>query len=110
MSAIYAGDSWQVSPQIRLDFGARYDFFNLDYTLDGGGTFPDGMSDLTAHLDGHDWAATGAINYAIDNNLGLFGRASKGSLFPNFDDVRSNAYNVKSGTVSKDGNGNIVKC
>jgi hypothetical protein len=108
MSAIYAGDSWQVSPQIRLDYGARYDFFNLDYTLDGGGTFPDGMSDLTAHLDGHDWAATGAINYAIDNNLGLFGRASKGSLFPNFDDVRGNAYNVKSGTVSKDGNGNIV--
>ncbi len=43
MSAIYAGDSWQVSPQIRLDYGARYDFFNLDYTLDGGGTFPDGM-------------------------------------------------------------------
>lgn len=108
MSAIYAGDSWQATDQIRFDFGARYDFFNLNYTLDGAGTYPDGVPDLTADLDGHDWAGTFAINYALDNNFGVFARGSKGSLFTNFDDVRSNVYNLKSGTISKDGNGNIV--
>ncbi len=108
MSAIYAGDSWQLTKVVRLDFGARYNFFNLNYTLDGGGTFPDGLPDLTASLDGTDWAGTFAINFAFTNNLGAFARASKGSLFPNFDDVRSNIYNVKSGTVSKDTSGTIV--
>ncbi len=108
MSAIYAGDSWQVSDKVRLDYGLRYDFFNLNYTLDGGGTLPNGKADLTANLDGNDWAGTFAVNYAIDNNLGLFARGSKGSLFTNFDDVRSNVYNLKSGTVNKDVNGNIV--
>jgi iron complex outermembrane receptor protein len=108
MSALYAGDSWQATDQVRFDFGARYDFFNLNYTFDGGGTFPDGVPDLTAKLDGHDWAGTFAINYAFDENMSVFARASKGSLFPTFDDVRSNVYNLKSGTVNKDANGNIV--
>lgn len=108
MSALYAGDSWQVTDQVRLDFGARYDFFNLNYTFDGGGMFPDGKPDLVAKLDGNDWAGTFAINYAFDENTGVFARASKGSLFPTFDDVRSNVYNLKSGTVNKDANGNIV--
>ena len=108
MSALYAGDSWQVSDQVRLDYGARYDFFNLNYTFDGGGSFPDGVPDLVAKLDGHDWAGTFAINYAIDQITSVFARASKGSLFPTFDDVRSNVYNLKSGTVNKDANGNIV--
>ncbi|MGA8264781.1 MAG: TonB-dependent receptor, partial [Ignavibacteriaceae bacterium] len=108
MSAIYAGDSWQLDSQFRLDFGARYDFFNLDYTLDGAGTYPDGVPDLRATLDGNDWAGTIALNYAVDNNLGLFARASKGSLFPNFDDVRSNIYNLDSGTIDSTAGGTIL--
>ena len=108
MSALYAGDSWQVSDQVRLDYGARYDFFNLNYTFDGGGTFPDGVPDLTASLDGHDWAGTFAINYAFDENTSIFARASKGSLFPNFDEIRSNVYNLKSGTIDSTATGTIL--
>ena len=105
MVAVYAGDSWQLTDKLRLDIGARYDFFNLNYTFDKN---MDGTTDLIAALKGHDWAGTGAINYAINDIFGIFGRASKGSLFTNFDDVRSNVYNLKSGTISKDANGNIV--
>lgn len=87
--AIYAGDSWQITPQWRLDLGGRYQFFNLNFTLDDG-AFPDGKVNRIANLDGDDWAATGAINYTINENLGVFVRGSKGALFPHFDQIREN--------------------
>ena len=105
MAAVYAGDSWQITDKLRLDLGARYDFFHLNFTFDQG---IDGNTDLVAGLKGHDWAGTAALNYEINDLVGVFGRASKGSLFPNFDEVRSNVYNLSSGTISKDGSGNIV--
>lgn len=107
MFAIYAGDSWQITDKIRLDFGARYDFFNLNFTLDHG-AYPDGTVDKTANLDGKDWAGTGAINYTVNNNFGIFLRGSKGSLFPNFDQIRDgDLYNLTSGDVFRDANGNV---
>ena len=106
--AIYAGDSWQLTDQWRLDLGARYDFFNLNFTLDAG-SWPDGTIDKVASLDGNDWAGTAALNYAIDNNVGIFVRGSKGSLFPNFDQVRDgDLYNLKSGTQIRDASGNVI--
>jgi iron complex outermembrane recepter protein len=109
MSALYAGDSWQLTDALRLDIGARYDFFNLNYSLDGAGAgLPDGKTDQIAHLDGNDWAGTAAFNYQFTDNVGVFIRGSKGALFPTFDDVRSNVYNLKSGTEYKDSTGTIV--
>lgn len=89
MLAFYAGDSWQLSKQFRLDIGVRYQFFDLNFTLDHG-AWPDGIIDRIANLYGRDWAGTAALNYAINQNLGIFARASKGSLFPNFDQIREN--------------------
>jgi len=95
MFSVYAGDSWQITDKIRLDLGARYHFFNLNFTLDHG-AFPDGTIDRIANLDGTDWAGTGAVNYAVTNNFGVFVRGSKGSLFPNFDQIRENVgYKLK---------------
>jgi outer membrane receptor for ferrienterochelin and colicin len=93
--AFYAGDSWQITDKLRLDLGARYHFFNLNFTLDHG-AWPDGILDRIAKLEGSDWAGTGAINYAVTTNLGVFVRGSKGSLFPNFDQIRENVgYKMK---------------
>jgi len=100
MFAIYAGDSWQLSDKVRLDLGVRYNFFDLNFALDAG-AFPDGVTDKIANLDGKDWAGTGAVNYAVNNNFGVFVRGSKGSLFPNFDQIRENVYNLKSGNATK---------
>jgi hypothetical protein len=107
MTAVYAGDSWQMTEKLRLDLGARYDFFNLNFTLDAG-SWPDGTIDKVANLDGNDWAGTGALNYQFTDNIGVFVRGSKGSLFPNFDQVRDgDLYNLKSGTQTRVG-GNVT--
>lgn len=108
MFAVYAGDSWQITPKFRLDLGARLNFFNLNFTLDAG-SWPDGTTDKIANLDGNDWAGTAAINYAFNNYTGVFVRGSKGSLFPHFDQIRDgDNYNLKSGDVIRDGSGNVI--
>jgi iron complex outermembrane recepter protein len=105
--AIYAGDSWQVTDEVRLDLGARYDFFNLNYALDAG-AFPDGVTDKIANLDGNEWSGTAAINYAVNNNFGIFARGSKGNLFPNFDNIRENVFTLESGVTDTNSSGTIV--
>jgi iron complex outermembrane recepter protein len=106
--AVYAGDSWQITEKLRLDIGARYEFFDLNFTLDAG-AFPDGNIDKTAYLEGDDWAGTAAINYSINENLGLYLRGSKGSLYPNFDQVRDgDLYNLESGEQIRDADGNVI--
>ncbi len=106
--AVYAGDSWQITPKFRLDLGARYEFWNLNFTLDAG-SWPDGTTDKIATLDGNDWAGTAALNYQFTNNTGVFVRGSKGSLFPNFDQVRDgDLYNLESGTQIRDASGSVL--
>ncbi|MFQ6675081.1 MAG: TonB-dependent receptor [Fidelibacterota bacterium] len=94
--ALYGADSWQVMPALRIDLGARYEFFDLQYTLDHGG-HPDGVIDLAKSLSGKDLAITGAVNFDLSDELGLFGRFSDSFQFPHFDMIREGLY-----TVSKD--------
>jgi iron complex outermembrane receptor protein len=97
--AVYAGDSWQITDQFRLDIGGRYHFTNINFTLDAG-DFPDGVIDMTASVKGNDWAGTAALNYQVNNDLGFFGRATKGVSFPQFDNLREgSSYKLKSGTL-----------
>jgi iron complex outermembrane recepter protein len=105
--AIYAGDSWQLSNEFRVDIGARYNFFNLDYTLDAG-AHPDGTTDKTANIDGSDWAGTLAFNYAFNKDMSVFARGSRASLFPNFDMIREGTYNFDSGEEIRDAGGNVT--
>ena len=106
--AIYAGDSWQVTDKLRLDLGGRYQFWWLNFTLDHG-AYPDGVIDKVANLDGEDWAATAAVNYAVTNDFGVFVRGSKGSLFPHFDQIRDgDNYNLESGELITDAGGNVL--
>ncbi len=105
--AIYAGDSWQLSDKLRVDLGARYHTYTLNFTLDHG-AYPDGTIDRIANLDGKDWAGTAAINYVLNKDLGVFVRGSKGSLFPYFDQIRENLYNLDSGELIKDADGNVT--
>lgn len=97
--AVYAGDSWQINDKLRFDLGLRYHFFNLNFTLDAGAV-PDGVIDMTASLDGSDWAGTAALNYAVNPDFGLFVRGTKGVNFPWFDNIREgSSYKLESGTV-----------
>ena len=97
--AVYAGDSWQITNQLRLDLGARYHHTNINFTLDAG-SWPDGVIDMTASLKGNDWAGTAALNYEFSNDFGAFVRGSKGVLFPQFDNIREGSnFKLKSGTL-----------
>jgi outer membrane receptor protein involved in Fe transport len=92
--AVYGADSWQIIPALRLDLGIRYEWFDLQYTLDAGPGYPDGTTDMARSLSGKDFAFTGALNYDLTRALGLFGRFSDSYLFPNFDNIREDNYSV----------------
>ncbi|HDQ00071.1 MAG TPA: TonB-dependent receptor [bacterium] len=91
--AVYGADSWQIMPALRLDVGARYEWFDLQYTLDHG-SHPDGKVDMAKSLSGKDLAITAAANYDFTKELGVFGRFSDSYMFPHFDMIRENLYSV----------------
>lgn len=91
--AVYGADSWNVLTNLRLDLGVRYEFFNLQYTLDHGG-HPDGVIDMAKDLTGKDLAVTAAVNYDLTKQLGVFGRYSDSYIFPHFDMVREGQWSI----------------
>lgn len=96
--AVYGADSWQMMPALRFDVGLRYQFIDLQYTLDHG-ALPDGIIDKAVSLNGKDFAVTVAANYDFAKELGAFARYSHSYLFPNFDLIREDKY-----SLDKDGN------
>jgi len=103
VSAVYGADSWQIMPALRLDLGARYEFFDLQYTLDHG-ALPDGIIDKAESLSGKDYAITAAVNYDLAKELGVFGRFSDSYQFPHFDMIREGKYSLDSdGNVEANG-------
>ena len=99
VSAFYVADSWQMSTALRLDLGVRFEQFELQYTLDHGG-HPDGKIDKAESLSGSDRALTGAVNFDLSKQLGIFGRFSDSYQFPHFDMIREGKYSL-------DGDGNV---
>ncbi|MFC4347973.1 TonB-dependent siderophore receptor [Kordiimonas lipolytica] len=92
--ALYFADSWQATPDLRVDFGLREEWLDIDYVLDSGPGYPDGVRDMSTNLKDNAFSYTAAVNYDINDDLGVFARYSKGSLFPNFDGVRESRLNV----------------
>lgn len=92
--AIYAADSWQIIDRLRIDVGARHEWLDLDYVLDTGPGFADGVTDLNVALKGSEWAYTGAVNFDFTDSLGVFARYSNGFLFPHFDEIREGRNTV----------------
>ncbi|MFC3052538.1 TonB-dependent siderophore receptor [Kordiimonas pumila] len=92
--ALYIADSWQATSQLRFDFGVRQEWIEIDYVLDSGPGYPDGIRDMATTLKDDAVSYTGAVNFDFNDDVGVFARYSKGSLFPHFDDVRENNLNV----------------
>lgn len=98
--AAYGADSWQITAPLRIDVGIRHEWFDMQYTLDAGPGYPNGTTDQARSLYGRDFAFTGAVNYDLSPELGIFGRYSDGFLFPHFDNVREDNYTVEDGLLS----------
>ena len=93
-TAFYIADSWQASEDWRIDLGIRREEIDIEYVLDSGPGFPDGVRDLNTSLDGTETAYTLGVNWDIKDDLGAFARYSKGYLFPHFDNVREGSLTV----------------
>lgn len=90
----YAAESWQATPDLRIDLGARLQRIELEYVLDTGPGYPDGTRNMAVSFNDNQWAFTGAVNYNLTEELGVFGRISDGFVFPHFDDIRDGNRNT----------------
>jgi outer membrane receptor protein involved in Fe transport len=94
VEAFYLADSWQITDQLRLDLGVRREDWTLNFTNDSGPGFPDGTINQATELNDDETAYTGAVNFDITDELGVFVRYTEGFLFPHFDEIRDNQNTV----------------
>lgn len=86
-NAFYAAVEYDFSDQLTLDFGVRFEDHEVEYSVDEG---LDGLVTLAISTDESEVSWTAAANYALNDNMGVFGRINTGSKMPNFDDYRDN--------------------
>ncbi|MDR6787596.1 outer membrane receptor protein involved in Fe transport [Sphingomonas sp. BE138] len=105
--AFYAVDEWQITPELRIDGGARYQKHIVDGTLRTPAATPvnlDGNAatlydnavnvfgdprTLAPYREGR-WSWTAGANYDVTSQAGVFARYSRGHSFPQFDNLREN--------------------
>jgi outer membrane receptor protein involved in Fe transport len=101
--AFYAVDEFQITPELRVDGGVRWQRHSIDATLStsGAGVNRDGnpntLYDNTATVLGplrtisyqdEAWSWTAGVNYDFSRSVGVFARYSRGNSFPQFDNLR----------------------
>ncbi|TXG82552.1 MAG: TonB-dependent receptor [Sphingomonadales bacterium] len=102
--AFYLADEWQVTDQLRVDAGIRWQRHKIDATLENNDfgvdtdndpdtLYNNGDAVLNGTFSTIDYAAdapswTVGANYALTDDLGVFARYSRGNSFPQFDDLR----------------------
>lgn len=92
--AFYAALDYQLTEELRVDFGLRREDHDIQYSVDEG---LDGVTDLVIDNEESDTAWTAGLNWQFEPNMGVFARASKGSKMPFFDDYRDNRGAFASG-------------
>lgn len=103
--AFYAVDEFQITPELRIDGGVRWQRHTIDATirtpLAGGNVNLDGnpltlydnsvtvlgTPRLVKYSDSA-WSWTAGVNYDVNRNVGIFARYSRGVSFPQFDNLR----------------------
>lgn len=104
--AFYLVDELQLTPELRIDGGIRYQKHKVDARLENNtfGVDTDNnpltlFNNGTAVLNGTfsdidyshgDWSWTAGANYDISDSVGVFARYSVGRSFPQFDNLREN--------------------
>ncbi|OWK32862.1 TonB-dependent receptor [Sphingomonas mucosissima] len=106
--AFYAVDEFQITPELRIDGGIRWQRHIVDGTLSTPRTAAQGGN---VNLDGNPntlydnsvtvlgplrniryrddaWSWTAGVNYDFSRSVGVFARYSRGNSFPQFDNLR----------------------
>lgn len=93
-NALYAATTFDVTDQLRADVGLRYENYQIDYTIDDG---RDGDVDFGTSTDESVVSWTAALNYLLNDSMGVFGRINQGHLMPQFDTYRDGRAALASG-------------
>lgn len=93
-NALYAATTFDITDQLRADVGLRYENYQIDYTIDDG---RDGDVDFGTSTDESKVAWTAALNYLLNDSMGVFGRINQGYLMPQFDTYRDGRAALASG-------------
>lgn len=114
--AFYGVDELQITPELRIDGGVRWQRHLIDAVLAtplaGGNINVDGnpltLYDNSVTVLGPNrairyrndaWSWTGAVNYDFSRAIGVFARYSRGNSFPQFDNLReATALNIANKT------------
>ncbi len=101
--AFYLVDEFQITPELRIDGGARWQRHVVDGTIrtPGGTVNLDGnaatLYDNAVSVFGGPrlidysdsaWSWTAGVNYDVTSQIGVFARYSRGNSFPQFDNLR----------------------
>ncbi|MGH8193976.1 MAG: TonB-dependent receptor [Woeseiaceae bacterium] len=93
-NALYAATTFDISDALRADVGVRYENYQMDYTVDDG---RDRDVDFGASTDESVLSWTAALNYLLNDSMGVFGRINQGHKMPIFDDYRDGRAALASG-------------
>lgn len=93
-TALYAATTFDVTDSLRADVGLRYENYQIDYTIDDG---RDGDVDFGTSTDESEVSWTAALNYLLNDSMGVFGRINQGNLMPQFDTYRDGRAALASG-------------
>jgi iron complex outermembrane recepter protein len=92
-TALYATSTWYATEDLTIDFGLRRENHEVSYSVDEG---LDGQINKAVNYDESKTSWTAGVNYALDNQSGVFLRINRGFKMPYFDDFRDN-FGVYSG-------------
>ncbi|QQV75991.1 TonB-dependent receptor [Sphingomonas aliaeris] len=108
--AAYGVDEFQITPELRVDGGVRWQQHVVDGTirtpaaatvnLDGNAlTLYDNAvsvfgSPRQVNYNKSEWSWTAGVNYDFTRQIGAFARYSRGNSFPQFDNLREGLTNV----------------
>jgi outer membrane receptor protein involved in Fe transport len=87
-NAVYLADSWQITEQLRLDAGIRYEVLKSNFDIEANGA----PAALSKKNDAAPWSV--GLDYKAMPDLNLYARASQGYHMPTFDDIRSQIGNT----------------
>jgi iron complex outermembrane recepter protein len=104
IAALYVADEWRVSDRLRLDFGARFDWTDIDASISKGrddvdldgdpATTWDRASLAGGERERHDeqFSHSGfsaGFNFELVRGRALFGHLTRSAKLPHFDDIRN---------------------
>jgi len=95
-TALYAATTFDLTDVMTADIGVRFENHDMSYTVDEG---LDGLITGAVDYDESEVSWTAALNYLINDEIGVFGRINSGSKMPYFDDYRDNRGAFNNGNM-----------